>query len=71
VRLEERMMVETLYKYLMQGCGFGEPGRSYKQPSNSIKNCSIFEARIPMLGIQDESKHGHRPIHYGSMKNID
>jgi hypothetical protein len=34
----------------MQGCGFGEPGRRYKQPSNNIKKCSIFEEGIPMLG---------------------
>jgi len=71
VRSEERMMAETLYKYLMQGCGVGEPGRRCKQPSNSIKKCSISEASIPMLGIRDESKHGLRPIHYRSMKNIE
>jgi hypothetical protein len=65
------MMAETLYKYLMQGCGVGEPGRSCKQPSNNIKKCSISEAGIPMLGIRDDSKHGRRPIHCGSMKNID
>jgi hypothetical protein len=65
------MMVETLYKYLMQGCGVGESGRSCKQPSNNINICSIFEAGIPMLGIQYESKHGYQPIHCGSMKNID
>jgi hypothetical protein len=58
VRLEERMMVETLYKSLIQGCGVGEPGRSYKKPSNSIKKCSISEAGTPMLGIQDDSKNG-------------
>jgi hypothetical protein len=57
VRLKERMMVETLYKSLMQGCGVGEPGRSCKQPSNSINICSIYEAGIPVLGIQDESKY--------------
>jgi hypothetical protein len=51
VRSEERMMVKTLYKYLMQGCGVGEPGRSYKQPSNSILKSSISEADIHMLGI--------------------
>jgi hypothetical protein len=50
-------MVETLYNYSMQGSGVGEPRRSSKQPSNNINICSIFEASIPMLGIQDESKN--------------
>jgi hypothetical protein len=65
------MIAETLYKYLIQGCGVGEPRRSCKQPSNNIKKCSISEENIPMLGIRDDSKHGHEPIHCRSMKNID
>jgi hypothetical protein len=68
---KERMMAKTLYKSLMQGCGVGEPGRRCKQPSNNIKKCSISEVGLPMLGIQDDSKHGRRPIHYGSMENIN
>jgi hypothetical protein len=64
-------MAETLYKYLMQGCGVGEPGRSCKQPSNNINICSISEAGIPMLGIQDDSKHGPPTNTLRSMKNID
>jgi hypothetical protein len=64
-------MAETLYNSSMQGHGVGEPGRSCKQPSNNINICSISEAGIPMLGIRDDSKHDRRPIHCGSMKNID
>jgi hypothetical protein len=65
------MMTENLYKYLMQGCGVGEPGRSCKKPSNNINICSISETGIPILGICDDSKHGRRTIQCGSMKNID
>jgi hypothetical protein len=64
-------MAKTLYNSSMQGHGFGEPGRSHKQPSNHINVCSISEPEIPMLGIRDDSKHGRQPIHYKSMKNID
>jgi hypothetical protein len=64
-------MVETLYNSSMKGRGVGEPGRSCKQPLNNINICSIFEAGIHMLEIRDDSKNGCRPIHYGSMKNID
>jgi hypothetical protein len=71
VSSKEKLMVKTLYKYSMQGRGVGEPGISCKKPSNNINICSIFEADIPMLRIQDESKHECRPTHYGSMKDID
>jgi hypothetical protein len=71
VSSEEKLIVETLYNSSMQGRGVGEPARSYKQPSNSINICSIYEAGIPMLRIRYDSKHGRRPIQCGSMKNID
>jgi hypothetical protein len=64
------MMAETLYKYLMKGFGVREPGRSYKQPSNNINICYVYEESIPMLGIRDDSKHDCRPIHCGSIKKI-
>jgi hypothetical protein len=64
-------MAETLYNSSMQGCGVGEPDKSYKLSSNNINICSISEAGIPVLRIRDDSKHDHRPIHYESMKNID
>jgi hypothetical protein len=57
VRSEEKMMVETLYNYSMQGCEVGETGGSCKQPLNNMNICSISEADIYMLGIRDDSKH--------------
>jgi hypothetical protein len=64
-------MFETLYNSSMQGCGVGELGRRSKQSSNNINICSISEANIPMIGIQDDSKNEPQPIHCVSMKNID